>query len=405
MHELSCRRFGPLSLALRICLASKVKLCSVTFLIGVISIFLAGAELLHCGIGDAADRGAKRLGADLMIVPAREELRLGSGLFGGLPVRLALPEGIEAAVSGVPGVRGVAPQYFLASARASCCDSGNLLLVGFDPDNDLTVLPWLRASGARLDKAMSAVVGGGVMKGEGATIRFYNSSFSVAARLEKSGMGYFDNAVFIPFAGLRAMESSSMQGGAVPVKIPWGRPSLLLLRLDPGGDRDAAARLIEGRIGGVRVLTMPELFREKREKMETIAGVERSMRVVAWLLAMLAAAALQLPWWRERRPLLGLMQCCGIGRWAILLGVAVETLLMTGIGVVVGSVGALLLLHLFTPYITAVLGIPLLLDAKGLFVSTLPGLWFGLAAAMTAGALLLHLPLLGREPAELMRRG
>lgn len=395
--------FGLAGFMLRMTFRSPLKLCALCLLFAVIAFLLSGVTLLGNSVEEALATVGKRLGADLMVVPAGTEIRLEKGLIGGLPIRFSLPEGVESAVASMPGIRLVAPQYFLSSAKASCCETGSLLLVGFDPARDFTVRPWLQDDAGESLRGESVLIGGGVMKGKGASLRLYNRTFTVAGRLEKSGMGYFDNAVFIPLEGVAAMERSSRSAGAALLAIPWGRPSLLLLQLAPQIKAQEAAELLQQRIPAVRVLTIPELFREKREKMARIAGLQPLLVAAAWLLALVAGGALQLLYWRQRRPLLGLLQAWSWRRRDIVLFFGLEGLLLSLTGMVTGSIGALLLLRLFAPSFAMVLGLPLLPAGAFPDIAGMIWLWLVFAGAMATLTVLVLLYLLRHEPAELMR--
>jgi len=401
----SSTRFGPAGLCWKMAVRAPLRSAALFLPLFLVSFLLSGAELLQQGMAAAADRGAKRLGADLMVVPAGADVQVGMGLFGGLPVRLALPAGAEREVTATPGVTTVAPQYFLFAAKSPCCDTGELLLVGFDPGLDFTVLPWIRGERADLAGDRSVVVGSAVRKAVGAELRIYNRTFTVSGRLDKSGLGYFDNAVFIPDAGLSAMERTSLQGGAVPFKLPRQRPSLLLVKLSPGADPEGTASLLEGRISGARVLTMPQLFREKRERVERLAAWRTPLAVAGWLLALAAGVAVQIPWWRERRPLLGLLLSCGIGRGTIVRTFAIETLLLSLAALTAGGLLASLVLGRAAPLLIAALDLPLVIDAGALYAAAAPRLWLLFAGALTLETATLYALLLRREPAELARRG
>lgn len=396
-------RFGLVGLALRMAVRAPLKLFAMGLLLALSSFLLAGVVLLRSGVEEAAARGAKRLGADLMVAPKGAEIPLGAGLFGGVPVRIALPEGTDRSIAATPGVTRVAPQYFLSSAPASCCETGNLLLVGFDPSRDFTVLPWL-SPGVRIKGGgESILVGGAVMKAPGASMRFYNRTFTVVARLEKSGMGYFDNAVFIPLDGVSAMERSSGSGGGVPLDVPWGRPSILLVRLAPSAVPQDMARMLERQLPGIKVLTIPGLFRENRLRMEKLGRSQGPLTMTAWLLAVLAGGAIQLLYWRDRRPSLGLLQAFGCGKGLILLLFGAETLVISLAGMVAGSMSAFILLRLFAPYLAVVAGMPLLLSGVTLAASVIPWLCLAFAAAMAGETVIIVLLVLGREPADLLR--
>lgn len=401
---MSSTRFGPAGLCWRMAVREPSRSAALFLLLFLVSFCLSGAELLQQGMAAAADRGTRRLGADLMVVPAGADVQVGMGLFGGLPVRLALPAGAEREVHATPGVETVAPQYFLFAAKSPCCDTGELLLVGFDPGRDFTVLPWIRGK-ADLTGDRSVVVGGAVRKAVGAELRIYNRIFTVSGRLEKSGLGYFDNGVFIPVAGLAAMERTSLQGGAVPFKLPKERPSLLLVKLSPGTDPERTASLLEGRIPAARVLTMPQLFREKRQRVERLAAWRTPLVVAGWLLALAAGVAVQLPWWRERRPLLGLLLSSGIGRGTIIRIFAMETLLLSLAALTAGGLLASLVLGRSAPLLVSALGLPLVIDAGALYAAAAPRLWLLFAGGLTIETVVLYGLLLRREPAELARRG
>lgn len=398
-------RFGPAGLCWRMTVRAPARSAALFLALFFISFLLSGAELLQRGMADAADRGSKRLGADLMVVPAGAEVRVGMGLFGGLPVRLALPAGTEREVSAAPGVTAVAPQYFLFAAKSPCCDTGELLLVGFDPGRDFTVLPWLKGGERDVSGDRSVVVGSTVRKAPGAELRIYNRTFTVAGRLEKSGLGYFDNGVFIPAAGLSAMELASRQGGAVPFTLPGQRPSLLLVKLSPDADPERTAARLEERIPGVRVLTMPQLFREKREHVARFAAWRTPLLAACWLPALVAGLVVQLPWWRERRPLLGLLLSCGIGRWTVVRIFATEMLLLSLAALTTGGLLAEPLAGRLAPLIISALGVPLVIDASALYAGAAPRLWILFAGGLVLETVVLYAFLLRREPAELIRRG
>jgi len=404
VNDRGAGQFGLAGFMLRLIFRGRLKLLAFGVLLAVIAFLLAGIALLASAVDEAATTWTERLGADLLVVPVGTELRLEQGLLGGIPVRLALPEGIEAAVAAMAGVRLVAPQYFLSSARSSCCEAGNLLLIGFDPGKDFTVRPWLRGSGTQPGDS-DVLIGGGVMKARGAALRLYNQTFTIAARLERSGMGYFDNAVFIPLQGIAAMERSSRNSGGVPFTITWGRPSLLLVQLAPQTPVQDTAALLQQKIPGLRVLTIPELFRDKREKVVRFTALRMPLTIAAWLLAIAAGAALQLLYWRERRPLLGLLQSWGWHRVNLLAFFGLETMLLSLAGMMTGSLGALVLLKLVAPSCAPILGLPLLLGSGFPAIAGLAWLWLAFAGSMTAATVLVLLFILQREPAELLRGG
>jgi putative ABC transport system permease protein len=396
-------RLGFTGLIARMVFRSRAKLFVTGLLVVLLSIFLTVAVLLSKGMQEAATRGAKRLGADLMVVPKGEEIPHGPGLFGGIPIHRSLPDGIERSFAAEPGVMRVAPQYILSSAPGSCCEARNLLLVGFDPTRDVTVLPWLMPDVHHMTGKDSILVGGAVMKASGAAMRFYNHVFTVASRLEKSGSGNFDNAVFIPLDTMKAMESSSGSAAGSSLSVPWGRPSIVLLQLAPSITPQEAAISLERKYPTVRVLAIPDSLREHKLRMERLAKSHSPLIVTAWFFALLVGGGLQLLYWLERRQYMGLLCAFGCAKRTILLCSCCEALIISLVGMVAGSVGALSVVHFFASDFTAITGLPLLTGGISLAVANTPRLWLEFAGAMAVEAAIITCLMLRHETADLLR--
>lgn len=395
-------RFGPAGLVWRLASRSQLKLCSYCLIMTLIALLLSGVLLTMQGMAAAITKSAGRLGADLMVIPSGAEVPLDNALVGGLPMRRLLPEGVEKYLASLPGIQRAAPQYFISSAPATCCEAGNLLLIGFDPARDFTILPWLRKDSHRLTEDDALVAGGGVMKAEDARFRLYNRTFRVAARLDKSGIGYFDNALFIPMSGVAAMESAS-RSGAVLLPIVWGRPSLILVQLLPGADQSVTAAAIERNMPSVRVLTMKELFRAERQKMAELARVRRPLLVAGWLFALAAGGAVQIFYWRERRQTLGLLQVWGYGRIALVGLFAAEAFVLALLAMAGGSLAVRLIFGQLSSWLSRATGLPLLLETGAAVAAGIPWLCLLFAAGMAIESVVILSWLLRKEPAVLLR--
>lgn len=396
-------RLGMAGLMLKMFFRARIRFLAVFTLFAILSFMFSGVAMIRQAVEMSAAIWSGRLGADLMIIPAGSASRLEQGLVGGAPVRLTLPPETEGIVRSIPGVKQAASQYFLVSARSDCCESGNLLLVGFDPARDFTVRPWLNAGVTLQPGDGEILIGSGVMKGRGAELKFYNRNFTVAARLEKSGMGYFDNAVFIPIGGVEAMERSSKGFGRIPLTVTWGRPSMVLVKLDPSVDSIKTADLLKQSVPGVQVLTLSDLFREKRGALSRVVSLQKPLFILAWLFALAAAGAVQLLYWRERRPVLGLLQAWGRSKLAISGTAALETLIISLLSMVAGSVAAFLLIRMFSTDLATVIGIPLLARSGSMTASGMPMIWIAFAGTLAVETLVIMLFMLREDLADMMR--
>ena len=71
---------------------------------------------------------------------------------------------------------------------ATCCDAP-VQLIAFDPQSDFMVKPWLSSSQKSELKKGNVYVGYNIASNIGDNIKFYNTNFIIAEKLEKTGMG------------------------------------------------------------------------------------------------------------------------------------------------------------------------------------------------------------------------
>jgi putative ABC transport system permease protein len=395
-------RLTPAGLVLRLATRPPTRLFARWLMTALISFITAGALILGSGTEEGAERGAARLGADLMIVSEKTEIPSLAGLYGGIPVRGSLPDGIEKSVGAMPGVTGVAPQYVFLSAADACCEVGNLPLVGFDPSRDFTVLPWLPPGAGFTGGKDRVIAGWRMMKAPGASLRFHNHTVTVVQRLERSGTASIDSALFIPLDGFAAMERSSGQSGT-RFEVPWGRPSILLVKLAPNVDPRESGVELERRIPGIRVETMPGQLREKKAQLAMLGRGKVPLALSAWLFAVLACGAFQYLQIRERRASMGLLQAFGC-RKMFILGISVaDAYVISLAGMAAGSTGAYLSLKFAGRYLEEATGVPLLTEGIHLYLAHFPWLWTVFATAVALEAFIVVFLALRSEPADLLR--
>jgi len=393
---------GLAGLVLRMATRHSGRLCVNLLSMALISFVLLGALLLGEGIAREAARAAGRLGADIMIVPKGTGISGKAKLLGAIPVGSTLPTGIEERVAAITGISRIAPQYLLSSAADPCCEMGEVLLVGFDPSRDFTVQPWLRPQDGLPDNGRQILAGARVMKAPGAAMRFFNQTFTLTARLEQSRSATFDTALFIPLEGLASMERSSRSGGG-RLSIPWGSPSLLLLRLASGIEPRQMALELERQYPGIQALPIDEALRSERIHLEGLVSGRGPFVATAWLIALLSGGTLLLSNFQARRPSLGLLCSYGYGKGLLAAMFALETFLLSLAGMAAGGVAAFFALGLSAQYLALATGVPL--GSGWLSRSAAAASWSlpAFAGALGVTATMIVLFMLRSEPADLLR--
>ena len=88
-----------------------------------------------------------RLGADVIVVPSAmaSKVNLDNILLMGTTGSYYMKQDILDQVCAVEGVEKASGQLYMASLKASCC-SVAVQIIGFDPQEDFTVWPWVTKS-------------------------------------------------------------------------------------------------------------------------------------------------------------------------------------------------------------------------------------------------------------------
>lgn len=233
-------------------------------------------------------------------------------------------------------------------------------------------------------------------------MRFFGSTFTLAARLESSGVAAFDKALFIPVAGLTAMAQTSQQSPR-PLVLSEDEPSLLLVRLEPANDPLQTARMLERLNPDIQTVTIAASLRSDRQRLERLARAGRPLAAAGWLSALSLGWLFLLQHFRGRRKSLGLLKAFAYDGKLLAAIFALEAAGLCLAGMVCGGAGAFLALGLAGPGLAVATGLPLssgwLAEAAAPLFWSLPA-FLAVMAAATAVSVLLALQ---NDAADLLR--
>ena len=332
-------RFGYLHLALRAITRRPWRSLALALAIASLASVLVVLSALYASVYSSVRAGATRLGADAMAVSAGWGGTPSGILMSARPSAVYLTMEQQLAISSMQSIAASSPQLFIISAPLACCSLSNTVLVGFDPETDFTVSPWLRDNISRPLEPDEIVVGSNILAEVGGRIRFFGSVFRIAGKIEPTGMPLMDGSVFIPMqSALRMIDESP----DVKFDIPRGSASALMLRFKDGLAHDEAAVKIEYEVPGVTVVLAERALQRARESMTAPINSMALAASIQWVVSIVLIAVVFGMSFNERRSEAGMMRAMGGRRSDIARAYLVEALIIATIGSLAGiTAGAL----------------------------------------------------------------
>jgi len=292
---------------------------------------------LYAGASLGLDVGARRLGADLLVVPGNTPVEPETLLFTGAPANIYMRRELEQKIAGLPGVRRTSAQFFAQTLNETCCSlSGATRLIGFDPATDWSVQAWGTGQGDRALHPNQIVVGAGVEGVAGNKAYILGQALQVITVLQATGTS-LDYSVLMPIDAVRALSRT------IPyLRVLLGKGndpadfiSAVLVETDQRADKEAVAAAIE-RVGDVRVIKASDVLGSIKQQMESLFFIMLGGGLLAALAAIvqLFARFSSLPW--DRKGEWGLYRALGATRGDLKRLILGEAAILTGAGVAIG---------------------------------------------------------------------
>ena len=337
--------------------------------------------LLKKSIENTITTGIGRIGADLVIVPQAGKDKIKPIILNGAPSFFFMDAGIAGRVKSMVGVAAVSPQvYFHPLSYLVCCTTENFLVVGYDPVTDFTVAPWIKYTTKDGLKEDDMVVGKMVKLYPGQQISLYGAVLNVAASLEETGIGFFDNSAFVPIAtakrllqglaekqkqgGLRTREiandlsythifASRQEDTNTVEEIDPNKISALLVKLKPGVNLKAFSERLRQRLPGLAVVNMRASTRAVKEQLTSMVDAFLLPVIIMLLMGVVILSVVFLMGNRERQREIGIMRALGARPVDIGRLIMYDSLVISMIGGVFGILfgGAIMLIfkeHIMT---------------------------------------------------------
>ena len=394
-----------LSLALRNLRRKFIRTLVLVLIVAVVTGTLLGATIFISGMRNALRIGTYRLGADVLVVPEKNENQAKAALLAGEPASFYMDREVLGKVRQIEGVKRAAPQLFIKPTSFTCCYNVEAFLVAFDPETDFTITPWLEKNLGKPLTGSEVITGSSMPVIAGDTLPFFGTPFTVAGTMEPTGMKFFDQSVFMTMDAAYAMAENSKTKSMQPVELDRDRISAVLVQVQEDFTPERAAIRIEHDIDGVRAIASDEVVSTVRRQLGGLLKGILAISAVLWVLALLMMGFAFYMIVNERQRELGLLRAMGAKKRHIFRLIVSEAVIVSLGGGVLGIVAGSALLWSFRDTIVQGLKLPYLLPSVGVLAeltagalgfSIFTGLLSSVLPAASAGAM---------EPYEAIREG
>ncbi|MDR1536024.1 MAG: FtsX-like permease family protein [Planctomycetota bacterium] len=340
-------------------------------LVAALAFVLFGGSLIAYSFINGTEGLARRLGADILIVPKGYDQTVEGILLRGEAGSFYMGAEWIGKIAAVEGVEAVSPHLFVASLGAPCC-SVPVQLIGFDQKTDFIVEPWLGTSlpGRLGDEEI--VIGGSVSGRVGSTLTFFNRTYRIAAKMENTGTG-FDASIFMNMDAARRAAGDHAAKEGIPL-APEESVSSLAVLVEDGFTAAGMTRRINGEFGhgrsGIVVIPAKSIISKVSVGLRTLTAFIAALSVISWLLSVLALTVVFSVVLNERRREFGILRSLGITRGKLLALVLLESGIISLPGAVAGVLLSALLILPFRVYIQETFGMPYMLPSFGEFLAT-----------------------------------
>ncbi|MBN7773241.1 ABC transporter permease [Clostridium aminobutyricum] len=332
-------------------------------LVAVFAFTLFGGTVLSKSLENGMNNLSKRMGADILAVPYGYEAAIQSALLRGEPSTFYFDSAVADKVAGVEGVGKVSPQLYIATLNAGCC-SYPLQLIGFDPETDFVIQPWMSNELAQPVSDGEIVIGSSINAEVGKKLKFFNQTFLIVGRLEKTGMG-FDTSIFMNLNTAKQVAKASERLKEHPVAENADLISSVMVKIENGTDvKDIANNILQAYAkDGVHVVVAQNMINNISDNLHGLTTYILILEAVLWILAVSVLIIVFSVTLNGRKREFSMYRVLGATKSKLIKLILWESSLISLLGTMVGILTAILIVFPFSTYISSLLGLPYLMPS------------------------------------------
>ncbi len=338
------------------------------FVVSILSFTLFGGSVLSHSLKNGLGSLKERMGADIAVVPLEHEAEYEGIILSGEPSRFYFDKSIENQLAQIEGVNRVTSQFYISTLSAACC-SVPVQVIGFDPDTDFVVHPWIsKVYDKEIDDGQ-LVVGSDIIVNETKTLTFFNKTYAVVAQLEETSTG-MDYSVYANMQTVRSLVEGAREVGmnlSVDVYDADMDQSIstVLVKISSDYDVETVTTNIRRQISGIGVVQSKSIFTSISNNLDVLQAFINTLTAVLWVVAVLVLAVIFSVIFNGRKKEFALLRTLGATRGKLVRIVLAEALLISVAGGVLGTALSSMVVIPFSTKIGETLNLPYLLPAAG----------------------------------------
>jgi len=349
--------------ALRNLQRKPVRTILLVLMVLVLSLSLFTGAFIIFSLKSGLESYETRLGADIIVVPSKATSKgtVDDILLQGITGNYYMNGKDCEKVAQIEGIESYTKQFFLTSAKASCC-STRVQIIGFDPETDFSVLPWIEQNFDGEMKLGDIIVGADIVSNPGDSLTFYGAEYKVVAKLARTGTG-LDSAVYTNMETIKQMAKDATmifgEGVLDGANIDTSS-SAILIKVKDGYNINDVADDINIHITKVEAKPAKTMISNISKGLNGIAKVTGIIIIVVWLLVMFILVITFALLSNERKKEFAIYRIMGASKRMLFKIMSVETALISAIGAVIGTIIGVILMFPLQSNLQKLLGLPFL---------------------------------------------
>ena len=329
--------------------------------VAVLAFVLFGGSIMTKSMEKGIEGLEDRLGADIVVVPEGYDQDFEGVMIQGEPVYFFMEKDILEKVRSCEAVELASPQFYLASLNAECCGS-SVPIIGFEPETDFTVQPWITEQYSTGLKYGEIIIGDDISAEEDGTILFFDKYYKVAARLEHTGSGV-DVSCFATMDTIADLYRDAKEKGAYFQEGVTYENSIssIMVKVKEGYTlNQALVQIRKATEGKVEIVQTQSMINSVGGSLSGVVSYLYVVAIVFWILAVVLLTIVFSVTANERKKEFALFRILGATRKRLSNLILTEAFYISLSGGILGIGTAALIVFPFSTYLGDQMGIPYL---------------------------------------------